>query len=517
MTGRVPVAPLNTESEPYVTLVDGVAGAGKTWDLLDVLEEELNRGLDQYRWRFVLFGRDAAASVAERVGENGDHPIPAADEVVQQARDSDTEVSRPFRTFNSLALAAAKDAGAIRHDAEIIVHNDACTCGADSARTCKCGETNDDFADEYWYQDFFRKHCPGASYSAKERDPLQIAADNDVSEQPRGNKLMAIYQYCQSQGWTIDDIVGDVCGYKYHTAERVPVEVGMHPANVVEVLQKWDEYKEQHQLLEHNDYMVAAANEKAPMEPADVLFIDEFQDLSPLMYYLYQIWSEDVVRVYLAGDGDQAIMGFRGSTDEYIRTTRVDEYVPINQSYRCGQTILDLAGTVLGSESDAQMTQHPQSHSGDGVVRDEWIQQGATSVFADLVTSQVEERSEVMILSRTVNGVGYLANALREEGIPYSGIHEDGSRLFRWDDPMGQMLDVARMFKHQGRVPVNIVATALRQLPAMRLSAKGRKLASAPPGEVESVYGSAQVAFSTLLDAVRVRGASELVDAYRYR
>lgn len=514
MSGRVPLAPVNAESDPYVTLVDGVAGAGKTKDMLEVLEKELNRGLDPHRWRFVLFGRDAAASVANRVKDDGEQPIPAAAEVVEQAADSDTDVDRPFRTFNSLALAAAKDAGAIPHEAQIIVHNDACTCGADTASACECGDTQDGFADEYWYQDFFQKHCPGVSYSAKERDPLQVAADQDMTEPPRGNKLMAIYQYCQSQGWTIDDVVGDECGYKYHTSDEVPVEVSMHPSDVVEVLKKWDEYKQQHGLLEHNDYMVAAANEGAPMEAADVLFIDEFQDLSPLMYYLYQTWAESVDRVYLAGDGDQAIMGFRGSTDKYINSTRVDEYVSINQSYRCGQNILDLAGSVLGAEADSKMTQHPQSHSGDGVVRDEWLQQGSSAAFADLVTQQVNEHGEVMVLSRTVNGVGYLANALREEGIPYSGIHEDGTRLFRWDDPMGQMLDVARMFQHRERVPVEIVATALRQLPDEKLTDAGRRLASAVPGEAESVHGAAEVSFSTLLGAVMVRSASEMVEAY---
>jgi DNA helicase II / ATP-dependent DNA helicase PcrA len=44
-----------------------------------------------------------------------------------------------------------------------------------------------------------------------------------------------------------------------------------------------------------------------------VLFVDEFQDVSPLQFALYELWARTHERVYVAGDDDQTIYGFQGA------------------------------------------------------------------------------------------------------------------------------------------------------------------------------------------------------------
>lgn len=64
--------------------------------------------------------------------------------------------------------------------------------------------------------------------------------------------------------------------------------------------------------------------------PGSVLLIDEFQDLSPLQYKLYEAWrdSPGVNRVYITGDVHQAIYGFRGADPTHFRETPADETIP---------------------------------------------------------------------------------------------------------------------------------------------------------------------------------------------
>ena len=43
------------------------------------------------------------------------------------------------------------------------------------------------------------------------------------------------------------------------------------------------------------------------------LLIDEFQDINPLQYRLMQAWNRNGTELFVIGDPDQSIYGFRGS------------------------------------------------------------------------------------------------------------------------------------------------------------------------------------------------------------
>lgn len=48
-------------------------------------------------------------------------------------------------------------------------------------------------------------------------------------------------------------------------------------------------------------------------EPFRRLLVDEFQDINPVQYRLMQAWNRDGDELFVIGDPDQAIYGFRGS------------------------------------------------------------------------------------------------------------------------------------------------------------------------------------------------------------
>ena len=49
------------------------------------------------------------------------------------------------------------------------------------------------------------------------------------------------------------------------------------------------------------------------------LLVDEFQDISPLQYDLIQEWIRGGRELFVIGDPDQAIYGFRGSDAECFK------------------------------------------------------------------------------------------------------------------------------------------------------------------------------------------------------
>lgn len=83
------------------------------------------------------------------------------------------------------------------------------------------------------------------------------------------------------------------------------------------------------------------------------IMIDEFQDINFMQYRLIRLLAPDEgADIFVIGDPDQSIYGFRGATPEYIRRLKSDypglkEFI-LKKSFRCSGVILRAAGQILG-------------------------------------------------------------------------------------------------------------------------------------------------------------------------
>ena len=59
--------------------------------------------------------------------------------------------------------------------------------------------------------------------------------------------------------------------------------------------------------------LVLSRSQEQVLKGFAYLLVDEFQDISPLQYRLIQAWSGKGREVFIIGDPDQAIYGFRGA------------------------------------------------------------------------------------------------------------------------------------------------------------------------------------------------------------
>lgn len=77
------------------------------------------------------------------------------------------------------------------------------------------------------------------------------------------------------------------------------------------------------------------------------ILVDEFQDINELQYQILHILTEMRQNIFVVGDDDQAIYGFRGSNPEIMKRFTTDyencEKVLLLQNYRCDEEIVHYA------------------------------------------------------------------------------------------------------------------------------------------------------------------------------
>ncbi len=133
-------------------------------------------------------------------------------------------------------------------------------------------------------------------------------------------------------------------------------------------------------LKEHNQY----------------IFVDEYQDLNYGQYELIRLISDES-RVFVIGDPDQSIYGFRGSDNKYFKQFNKDfpgcEKIILTQNYRSTQTILDASFQVVSKSSDNQSDDNNE----------------ACQIFSDLkgsrkivVKETASESSEAVAISKII-------------------------------------------------------------------------------------------------------------------
>lgn len=172
------------------------------------------------------------------------------------------------------------------------------------------------------------------------------------------------------------------------------------------------------------------------------LLVDEFQDISPLQYRLIQLWNRNGKELFVIGDPDQAIYGFRGADALCFQHLREDypklTQIYLEENYRSSGGILSLAHTVISRSPGEHRPLCPVSPKGmpvrlalcpgglsEGIYIAKEINRMVGGIdMLDVDTGGVIERrvygfSDIAILYRTHRQAQLLEKCLKKEGIPY--------------------------------------------------------------------------------------------------
>jgi len=373
-----------------VTRYTAGPGTGKTFTLLKQVKHEAAEYGTQIRdLIFSTFTRSQTAEVAGRIRD-----------IYPDA--SEKEIGSSVCTLHAAAYRSCRAAGLIESGDQVIIEG-----------MKKSAEHFEGFCRIH--------HLPYDLARARGTAPDDDRGVGNRDE-PAGNVLFKVARYIVGQftwEWKHAPFALNATGLNF------PSSYG----DMAEHLQAWSDYKREHRLYEHDDYVRLAIEAKAPpLTP--VLFVDEFQDLSPLQYVLFTQWRKSgaLDRVYVAGDPNQAIYGFRGADPIFLKGIPdvIDigaqgDQIPVSR--RCPPEIVRVADQVLGSRSNML----PR----EGVGRVEVRTPYGADEFAALVAALHQQHGQVMILTRYTRAIRALSKALTAAGLPHTSISP--GRITIWE------------------------------------------------------------------------------------
>lgn len=131
--------------------------------------------------------------------------------------------------------------------------------------------------------------------------------------------------------------------------------------------------------------------EKFIMERYDYIFVDEFQDTSQLQYELLKYYFKGAKAVTVVGDSDQAIYSFRGSDNEIIKTTFLNDFNPtvlnLSTNYRCRSNILEAVkpSIMLNGSPHSKLLRSAKEGGEVNVLYDADVNHMIQSIKSDLI------------------------------------------------------------------------------------------------------------------------------------
>ncbi len=159
------------------------------------------------------------------------------------------------------------------------------------------------------------------------------------------------------------------------------------------------------------------------------ILVDEFQDICSLQYEVVRMLAKPQDNLFIVGDDDQSIYGFRGSKPEIMMNFTKDypeaQQVLLNVNYRSKQGIVDTAGKLIAHNKIRFAKEvKAQNEQTDGVNIYSFSSKLKQAENIGLLIKQYMEQpgakySDIAILYRTNNHTVYTADKLMKEGIPF--------------------------------------------------------------------------------------------------
>ena len=195
---------------------------------------------------------------------------------------------------------------------------------------------------------------------------------------------------------------------------------------------------EAERLLEEDGQARASAGERFRY-----LLVDEFQDINPLQYRLVRQWHGLGQELFVIGDADQSIYGFRGADAGCFARLRQDYpdmcQVGLTENYRSSRRIVAAAREVIsrnpgerpglhanGPEGSPVRMASAQTPVGEAIFIAKEISRmtGGLDMLDAQTLSGKKERGlrsfgDIAVLYRTHRQARLVEKCLRQEGIPY--------------------------------------------------------------------------------------------------
>ena len=168
------------------------------------------------------------------------------------------------------------------------------------------------------------------------------------------------------------------------------------------------------------------------------LLIDEFQDINRLQYETVCMLAEPENNLFIVGDDDQSIYGFRGAKPgimlSFPKRFPDTKQIVLGVNYRCSDEIMKAAERLIGKNNE-RYEKHIVANKGKEqpvhMKKCENLQDEAEKIVAQIQMYQKEgiAYQEMAVLFRTNMQMRLLAGKLMEHGVPFT-MRENLPNLF---------------------------------------------------------------------------------------
>ena len=201
--------------------------------------------------------------------------------------------------------------------------------------------------------------------------------------------------------------------------KQTPFEEWRH--DVASFQRKWDDWLDETGYIDFTGLIERAADEVdfAPNHP-DVFVVDEAQDCSVLELGLVRKWANQAEYAVLAGDGDQAIYGWRGASAKAFLGGDLpkENNYPLTQSYRVPRAVHKAASDWIGKARYRYAVEYlPRDFEGE-VTTSRGSSRNIEPVI-EAMLRDVQDGKSVMLLGACGFMLRSALAVLRREGIPF--------------------------------------------------------------------------------------------------
>lgn len=221
---------------------------------------------------------------------------------------------------------------------------------------------------------------------------------------------------------------------------------GLPKDEFVALTKKFDGWKRRNEKIDFDDmltecYEVLSQDEKTRkmwQDCFDYILVDEFQDVNRAQYACLQMLAAPKNNLFVVGDDDQSIYGFRGASPSFMLDFPKDfpgtEKVFLDVNYRCSGRIIRLASQVIGTN----MSRYEKNIKGDRdlgerinvfVAKDSGEEAELTAQKIARLLEEGMPIEEIAVIFRTNIQGGAFARALFRRGIPYH-LRDGGFHLY---------------------------------------------------------------------------------------
>lgn len=202
--------------------------------------------------------------------------------------------------------------------------------------------------------------------------------------------------------------------------------------------QEYNQYLSQFQKLDFDDMGLLCRKlfqEKPQLlvkwqEVYRYILVDEFQDINEIQYQIVKDLAGKTPNLFVVGDDDQSIYGFRGARPDIMKRFLTDypqaKQLLLNVNYRCHEQIVKKSLQVIEADKNRFAKKIKAVHAdGEGVIlqsfenrekEQDWL---LAELKRKLETEAPEKLSKMAIIYRTNQQCSLLAEKLLLHGIPF--------------------------------------------------------------------------------------------------